>query len=513
MTIDRSLVQLTGKLKVLIQQRLWLQVLIGMLAVFLIGGLTGLYLGAAVFDIYAHDTYFVVAHFHLVMGASAFFGMFAGICIGVLIGPSTGLIDPYVAVLIGNWLALPGKLFLLAIQFVVVPLVVASVIRGIAAHDADVSLRRLGGWTVGYFVVTTLVAVAIGLVAALVLVPGTYIESGMLEAALAGEETQESAAPAVAQLPKPEEIPEFITTLFPGDPLTTFISGNMLQIVITAVIIGMALVMTPLDQRKPLLDLLASVQAACMVIVGWVLRFAPVAVFGLLVHITARVGFSALVGTGVYVATVILGLTLLFMVYLAIAVLVGHRGLRTFLSAIREVNLLAFSTSSSAAVMPLSLSTAEFKLGVKGSVARFIIPLGTTINMGGTALYQGVATIFLAQAFQIEIGLMGMLLIVVMATGAAIGSPGTPGVGIVILATILNSVGIPPAGIAIIIGVDRLLDMCRTAVNVTGDLVACVTIDHLFKGPAELAEEHLGRVPTPAMPHSGAGSEGPTPKA
>ena len=460
MAAERSLVLLTGKLRVLIRQRLWLQVLIG---------------------------------------------MFAGIGLGVLIGPTSGLVDPYTALLIGNWAALPGKLFLLAIQFVVVPLVVASVIRGIAAGEAGVGLRRLGGWTVGFFLITTLIAVSIGLLAAVVVAPGTYIEGGILEAAMAGEEVQQAdATPTVAELPRPEEIPEFITSLFPRDPLTTFISGNMLQIVLTAVIIGVALVMTPLEQRKPLLDLLSSVQAACMVIVGWVLRFAPIAVFGLLAHITARVGLSALIGTGVYVATVILGLVLLFLVYLAIVSLVGKRELGKFLGAIREVGLLAFSTSSSAAVMPLSLSTAELKLNVRASVARFVIPLGTTINMGGTALYQGVATLFLAQVFQVDIGFFGMLLIVVMATGAAIGSPGTPGVGIVILATILNSVGIPPAGIAIILGVDRLLDMCRTAVNVTGDLVACVTIDHLFKGPVELAEEHLGKVPTPAMPPTGA---------
>ncbi len=464
MTVDRSLLHLTGKLRVLIQQRLWLQVLIG---------------------------------------------MFMGVGVGVLIGPTAGLVGSHEAVLIGNWLALPGKLFLLAIQFVVVPLVVASVIRGIAAGDTDVSLQRLGGWTVSFFLITTVIAVAIGLLVATLIAPGTYIEGATIQAAMAGQELNETqSAPRIAQLPKPEEIPDFITGLFPRDPLTTFISGNMLQIVLTAVIIGVALVTTPLEQRKPLLDLLSSVQAACMVIVGWVLRFAPLAVFGLLAHITARVGLSALIATGVYVATVLLGLVLLFLVYLAIVVFVGGRGLRGFLSAIREVMLLAFSTSSSAAVMPLSLSTAEHKLNVTVSVARFVIPLGTTINMGGTALYQGVATLFLAQVFQVDIGFFGMLLIVVMATGAAIGSPGTPGVGIVILATILNSVGIPPAGIAIILGVDRLLDMCRTAVNVTGDLVACVTIDHLTKGPSELAEEHLGKVPTPAMASPG-GSDTP----
>ncbi len=454
MTIERSLVHLTGKLRILVRQRLWLQVLIG---------------------------------------------MFAGVAFGVLIGPTAGLIKPDTAVLIGNWVALPGRLFLLAIQFVVVPLVVASVIRGIAAHETDVSLQRLGGWSVGFFLATTLAAVAIGLTVALIVAPGTYIDGQTLATAMAVEATDDAAVPSVAELPRPEEIPELITSLFPRDPLTTFISGNMLQVVMTAAIIGMALVMTPVDQRKPLLDLLSSVQAASMVIVGWVLRFAPVAVFGLLAHITARVGLSALIGTGVYVATVLLGLILLFLLYLAIVVSVGNLRLTKFLGAIREVAILAFSTSSSAAVMPLSLSTAEHKLNVRTSVARFVVPIGTTINMAGTALYQGVATIFLAQAFQIDIGFFGMLLVVVMATGAAIGSPGTPGVGVVILATILNSVGIPPAGIAIILGVDRLLDMCRTAVNVTGDLVACVVIDRLFKGPLDLAGGKMPKVPTPAM--------------
>ena len=143
--------------------------------------------------------------------------------------------------------------------------------------------------------------------------------------------------------------------------------------------------------------------------------------------------------------------------------------------------LLALSTSSSAAVMPLTLSTTEQKLGVRSGIARFVIPLGTTINMGGTALYQGVATLFLAQVFQVDIGISGMILVVVMATGAAIGSPGTPGVGIVILATILESVGIPAAGIALIIGVDRILDMCRTSVNVTGDMAASIVLNRLIK--------------------------------
>ncbi len=424
--------------------------------------------------------------------------MALGVAFGIAIGPTTGWVDPDISLVIGAWVALPGKLFLLAIQFVVVPLIVASVIRGIAAGEGPTGLGELGFKTTLFFVASTIIAVILGLGIALLIQPGGFVDSAAVTAALAGDA---GTAPAAAPTAPPTvgEIPELITGLFPRDPLTTFTSGNMLQIVIAAIIIGVAVVMTASEQRRPLLDLLASVQAACMVIVSFVLRLAPLAVFGLLAQISARIGISALIGTGMYVVTVIIGLALLLLVYLLTVRLLGGRRIGAFLSASREVMLLAFSTSSSAAVMPVTLTTTEQKLGVRSNVARFVIPLGTTINMAGTALYQAVATLFLAQVFAVDIGLSGMILIVVMATGAAIGSPGTPGVGIVILATILTSVGVPSAGVAIILGVDRLLDMCRTVVNVTGDMVASATIDHLTRSEVERAEEHLGKVPTPAM--------------
>ncbi len=454
MIVPRSLPHLTQRLIPLVRTRLWLQVLIAMAL---------------------------------------------GVAFGIAIGPTTGWVDPDISLTLGAWVALPGKLFLLAIQFVVVPLIVASVIRGIAAGEGPTGLGELGLKTTVFFVASTVLAVALGIGVALLIQPGSFVDSAAITAALAGDT---AATPAVSprQPPTVGEIPELIASLFPRDPLTTFTSGNMLQIVIAAIIIGVAVVMTASEQRRPLLDLLASVQAACMVIVGFVLRLAPLAVFGLLAQISARIGISALIGTGMYVVTVIVGLALLLLVYLLTARLLGRRRIREFLRASREVMLLAFSTSSSAAVMPVTLTTAEQKLRVRSNVARFVIPLGTTINMAGTALYQAIATLFLAQIFAVDIGLSGMILIVVMATGAAIGSPGTPGVGIVILATILTSVGVPPSGVAIILGVDRLLDMCRTVVNVTGDMVASVTIDHLTRNEAELAEEHLGKVSTPAMP-------------
>lgn len=444
MDFARSLPRLTTKLVPLVQKRLWLQVLIAMAL---------------------------------------------GVAFGIVIGPTVGVVPTGVADVIGAWVALPGKLFLLAIQFVVVPLVVASVIRGIAAGEGSRSLGKLGLRTTAFFVMSTILAVMIGLGVALTIKPGGFIDRDALTTALGPDAVMAPDVSSPAGPPQLDEIPELITGLFPSDPLTTFTSGNMLQIVIAAMIIGVAVVMTASDQRRPLLDLLASVQAACMVIVGFVLRFAPLAVFGLLAQISARIGLSALIGTGMYVLTVLAGLVLLFCSYLIVVRVIGGRSPVTFLKSVSEVLLLAFSTSSSAAVMPSTLTTTESRLGVPEHISRFVIPLGTTINMAGTALYQAVAALFLAQVFGVEIGIAGMVLIVIMATGAAIGSPGTPGVGIVILASILTSVGIPPAGVAIILGVDRLLDMCRTVVNVTGDMVASVTMAALLKDEAGLPDE------------------------
>lgn len=406
--------------------------------------------------------------------------MILGVAFGILIGPNAQWISKETSELIAGWIALPGKIFLLAIQFIIIPLIVASVIRGIAAGEENEDIGKLGIYTIVFFVATTAIAVVIGISAALIIQPGSYIDSSLLQSITTQTTVPITNGMVPNSLPSLKEFPEILTGLFPKDPLASFVSGNMLQTVISAIIIGIALVAMPVTQRKPILDLLGSVQSVCMVIVGWVLKFVPFAVFGLLANISARVGISTLLATAVYVATVLAGLLVLLAVYLLIIAIVGRTNPLFFLKSAKEVMLLALSTSSSAAVMPLTLSTTEQKLGVRSGIARFVIPLGTTINMGGTALYQGVATLFLAQAFQIDIGISGMILVVVMATGTSIGSPGTPGVGIVILATILESVGLPAAGIALIIGVDRILDMCRTSVNVTGDMAASLTLNRLM---------------------------------
>jgi Na+/H+-dicarboxylate symporter len=229
-----------------------------------------------------------------------------------------------------------------------------------------------------------------------------------------------------------------------------------------------------------------------MAIVRYAMRLAPVAVFGLMAQLTTKLGLEALVGMSVYVGTAIVGLLLLLVLYVAIVALFTKLNPWSYLQAVREVQLLAFSTSSSAAVMPISIKTAEEKLGVRPSVAQFVIPLGATINMNGTALYQGVATIFLAQVFGVDLSTSALVLVVVTAVAASIGSPATPGVGIVILSMVLAAAGVPAAGIGLIIGVDRIIDMTRTAVNVTGDLVAAVVLDRAIGGKLS-AEDQLQR--------------------
>lgn len=415
------------------------------------------------------------------------FGMVLGISVGILLGPSFGWVSPDTATTVSNWLAFPGKLFLALIQMIVIPLVFASIIRGLASTEDIEQLKKMGLRVVLYFIATTTMAIIIGLFVVTLIKPGTYIDSQSIQATMA----------AVPKPPDGEsnvgidinELPQKIITLLPANPLNSMVESNMLQVVIFAMVVGVALVMMAPIKAKPMLDLLGSLQEVCMTVVRWAMVLAPVAVFGLLAQLTTKLGLDALMGMAIYVGTVLLGLLLLFIIYLVIVFVVARQHPLEFIRSVREVLLLAFSTSSSAAVMPLSIKTAEEKLKVRPSVAQFIIPFGATINMDGTALYQGVAAIFLAQVFGIDIGIGGMALIVLTSVGASIGAPATPGVGIVILSMVLTSVGIPASGIALIMGVDRILDMCRTAINVSGDLVTSKVMDKWVGAKASLKDE------------------------
>ena len=410
-------------------------------------------------------------------------GMVLGVGVGVLIGPSTGWVDPERSLTVSSWLALPGQVFLAAIQMIAVPLVFASIIRGLAASENLDQLRRMGIYSVTFFILTTTVAIVLGIGLALVIEPGRRLAQAP-EVATAATEVDIDAADAADPLVLDgTTLPEALVSLIPRNPLDSMVHSEMLGVVLFALIVGVALVSLPAKDAEPMLNLLGSLQQVSMTIVKWTMRLAPWAVFGLMVQLSAKLGLAALVGMAVYVGTVLLGLLLLLGLYLVIVWIGARRNPVAFMRDVREVQLLAFSTSSSAAVMPLSIKTAEDRLGLRASISQFVIPLGATINMNGTALYQGVATIFLAQVYGLELTTVQLALVIVTAVAASIGSPATPGVGIVILSMVLDSVGVPVAGIGLIFGVDRVLDMSRTAVNVTGDLVAAAVMDrHLSHG-------------------------------
>ncbi|MBD3383966.1 cation:dicarboxylase symporter family transporter [candidate division KSB1 bacterium] len=415
-------------------------------------------------------------------------GLASGIGVGLIFGDPVNLVDSKTASIVGDWLALPGQIFLTLIQMIVVPLVFASVIRGLTSSEDMEQLKKLGSRIVLYFLFTTTIAITIGVGIATLIKPGKYVQTSTTAMLEKGAETIE-IDPEISAMEEEASVPELIVDILPENPLVSMVEKEMLQVVLFAIILGLAITVMAPEQAKVILELLGAIQEICMTVVRWAMLLAPFAVFGLMARITIKIGLDALLGMVAYVGTVVLGLLILLLFYMIIVTSVGRRNPFTFLRNIRDVQLLAFSTSSSAAVMPLSMKTAEEKLHVRPSISQFLIPLGATINMDGTALYQGAATVFLAQVYGIDLGITALLLIIATAVGASIGSPATPGVGIIILATVLKSVGIPATGIALIIGVDRILDMSRTLLNVTGDLTACTVMDKIVGGKKSREDE------------------------
>ena len=377
-----------------------------------------------------------------------------GTITGVLLSPHMGWLDQEMAFTIGEWLALPGKIFLAFIQMIVVPLILASIIRGIAAASDIQQLKSTGLWLGVYFIATTIAAVIIGIALGLSFKPGNYVDAKALLAETPAAMVQaQSLEQKVDEMAAQEDaltlqtVPGKVTELLPTNPMSSIVEGEMLQIVIFSIVIGIGLLSLSPGSSRPLLDLFGSIQSVCMAVVGAVMTMAPLAVFGLLAQAMIKAGPQVITGLGVYSGVVILGMAILLGFYLLIVMLLARRSGLAFLRAAREPFLLAFSTDSSAATMPITVTSAEEELKVRPSIAQFIVPLGATVNMGGTALYQGLATIFMAQMFQIDLPLTTLLALVVTAVGASIGTPAVPGVGIIVLATLLSSVGVPLTGL------------------------------------------------------------------
>ena len=409
--------------------------------------------------------------------AQVLLALFLGLVLGMVLGPEMGIVEKDTAEVITDWLSIPANLFLKIIQMIIIPLIFASIIRGLTSSGSLEQLQKLGLGVSVYFVVTTTIALTIGILLVTTITPGNFIDSSLIMESFGIEDTE----PIEKTEFSIQDIPQSIVGLIPSNPLASFMSGEMLSIIIFALIVGVSMISLPKQSSQPILDLLESIQKITMKVVSWAMRLAPLAAFGLIAGITSKIGLSALTVLGAYMLTVVMGLFAMLFIYIVIIKFFTKRPLSSTFAMMKDSQLLAFSTSSSAAVMPLSIKTAEEKMKVKPKVSQFIIPLGATINMDGTALYQIIAVFFLAQLFSIDLGFTTIILITLTALAASIGAPSAPGTGIVILSTILIAAGIPPVAVVLLLGVDRVLDMTRTMVNVTGDLTACLFFDKRIK--------------------------------
>lgn len=388
-------------------------------------------------------------------------GMGTGIVLGLILRnafPESDIVKDYIT---EGFLHVIGTIFISSLKMLVVPLVFISLVCGTCSLSEPSKLGRLGGKTLAFYLFTTAIALVVAIVSAVLIHPGN--------ASLASEKMEYIAkeAPSLSSV---------IINIVPTNPMQALSEGNMLQIIIFAVIFGFAIAHIG-ERGKRVAALFEDLNEVIMRVVTLIMQLAPYGVFALMAKLALTLGLETF-GSVVKYFFVVLGVLLVhaFIVYPTLLKLFSGLNPFIFIRKMRDVQLFAFSTASSNATLPITIEASEHRLGVDNKIAAFTLPLGATINMDGTAIMQGVATVFIAQVFGIELTLTDYAAVVVTATLASIGTAGVPGVGLIMLAMVLNQVGLPVEGIALIIGVDRLLDMVRTAVNVTGDCVATVII-------------------------------------
>ncbi len=374
-----------------------------------------------------------------------------------------------------------GTAWIRLITMVVVPLVFASLVVGTASLGDITKLGRIGSKTVLYYLATTAIAVTIGLVLSNLVQPGSRIDPAALEG-LRSSYAAESASRVELARDAPGLL-DVLLRMIPRNPIEALASGDMLPIIFFAIFFGAAVSAIPTERREHVVGFFDGVNEAAMVMIHWIMRLAPYAVFALIGAVIARFGLDVLQSLLAYSLVVVLGLFLHVAITYTLAIrFLARRKPLDFFRRIREAQLIAFSTSSSNATLPVTMEVAEENLDIEKEVSSFVLPLGATINMDGTALYQAVATMFIAQVLIGDISFAAQFTIVLTATLASIGAAGVPSAGIIILVVVLEQAlagtGVDPAaGIALVLGVDRILDMCRTAVNVTGDLTAAAVIE------------------------------------
>ena len=354
-----------------------------------------------------------------------------------------------------------GQIFLSSLRLLVVPLVLVSLVCGTAALEDVTKLGRIGGKTLALYLMTTAIAISLAIVAAILIEPG-----------MASEVDREAAVYTAKSAPS---LSETLIRIFPSNPFRAMAEGEMLQVIVFAILLGVAMTLAG-EAGHDLLRVFESANEVIMKLVFVLMQIAPVGIFCLIARVMALQGPEQFKNMLSYFLTVLAVLALHAMLtYPVLLVVLARVSPLTFFRKLRAPMSVAFGTASSGATLPVTLRTVEERLGVDKSVASFTVPLGATINMDGTAIMQGVATVFIAQVYGVEIGPVGYLTVVVTASLASIGTAGVPGVGTVMLALVLEQMELPVEGIGLILGVDRLLDMTRTAVNITGDAaVSCI---------------------------------------
>ncbi|GAA0321837.1 dicarboxylate/amino acid:cation symporter [Bacillus carboniphilus] len=383
--------------------------------------------------------------------------------LGLVFGFVLNIFAPSVFKIVDPYILYPlGTIFLNLIKMLVVPLVFISITLGVAGLGDPQKLGRIGAKTIGYFLVTTTIAISLAIGIGYAMKPGV---GGSFDTSSANFEATEA--------------PSFIDTLLdviPTNPIEAMTTGNMLQMITFAVFIGLALAVLG-DKTKGILKLFEQGNEIMMYLVNVVMKTAPAGAFALIASAVGKQGWEAFKVMGMYFIAVLLALILhAILVYGSTVSLFGKMSPIKFFKGFAPAMSVAFSTSSSSATLPVSMETAQKTLGVPKSISSFVQPLGATINMDGTAIMQGVATVFIAQVYGVDLSISQLLMVVLTAVLASIGTAGVPGVGLIMLAMVLKSVNLPVEGIALIIGIDRLLDMTRTAVNTAGDAACAVMV-------------------------------------
>lgn len=395
-------------------------------------------------------------------------GMIAGIVVGYLLN-GFNLVEYTVYI---EWI---GSIFIRLVKMLVVPLVLVSLVLGAAGLGDIRKVGKMGLKAFGFFMLTTAIAVIIGLGVANIFNPGKGLpqdKTDQLIAEYQDEASEKTASAAeMANKSEVEKLFDLLVRIVPTNPFKALTDGDMLGVIFFSLFLGICITLIPHEKADPLIRAFDGLNDAVIKMVTLAMETAPYGVFALMVGVVATLGLDVLWLLGKYALVVLFGLLLhVAITHGSFIYFYVKQSPVRFIQAIKEAIVFAFSTSSSSATLPISMNVAENNLGVSKQVTSFVLPLGATINMDGTALYQAIAAIFIAQVYGMDLSATAQLTIILTATLASVGAAGVPGAGMITLALVLGTVGVPEAGIALIFGLDRLLDMCRTTVNIIGDL-------------------------------------------